>query len=333
MSLYDFGFKKVKNKIKALDAKVVGLQFPEGLKIHATCIADFIKKETGVSIIISADPCYGACDASDKKMQNMVDLLVHYGHTALPLKYECPVLFIEAYSKVDFDECLYKSLELLKPYSKIALATTTQHLNALNEVKDFLEDKGKEVVMKSSKNTRIGQILGCNFSSIKNLEAEAYLFIGGGSFHPLGIKLSTKAPVIVADPYQGEAFTIDDFADRTLRIRFAKIVKAKQAKKLGIIVSSKGGQYRMNLVKEICSELEDNSYIPYVLLMDNVNPTSLMSFTDIDAFVVTACPRIAIDDAKIYKKPLITPKELEIVLGKRKWADYELDEILFHESI
>jgi len=36
---------------------------------------------------------------------------------------------------------------------------------------------------------------------------------------------------------------------------------------------------------------------------------------------------VAIDDANMYKKPLLTPIELEIVLGKRKWEEYKIDEI------
>ena len=41
------------------------------------------------------------------------------------------------------------------------------------------------------------------------------------------------------------------YADRILRIRFARIVKAREVTKWGIIVSSKEGQYRMKLAKEI----------------------------------------------------------------------------------
>jgi 2-(3-amino-3-carboxypropyl)histidine synthase len=31
----------------------------------------------------------------------------------------------------------------------------------------------------------------------------------------------------------------------------------------------------------------------------------------------------------MYKKPLLTPSELEIAIGKRKWEDYEIDEITY----
>lgn len=331
MSLYNMDLKRVVDKINSKNKKVVGLQFPEGLKTQATKVAKYIEKNTDATVIISADPCFGACDVSDSKMKGMVDLIIHYAHTPLPLKYETPVYFVEAFSNIDVKPILKNSIEILKDYSKIGLVTTTQHLHLLNEIKDYLEDNGKEVVLGSSKNTRKGQVLGCNFSSIKNLDADVYLFIGSGSFHPLGVHLFTKEKVIALDPYNNEIREMDEFADKILRIRFARITKAKSAKKWGIIVSSKEGQYRMKLAKDIKKQLEDENLESHILLLDNINPDALLPYMDLDAFVVTACPRIAIDDSKMYKKPLLTPQELEIVLNKRKWENYQLDEILFHE--
>lgn len=332
MSLYDMDSKKVIKKIESINAKNVGLQFPEGLKTQAVAIANKIQKSTNINVIISGDPCFGACDVSDSKMKGLVDLIVHYGHTPLPIKYDVPVLFVESYSKVKVEKSLNESLKLLKNYSKIALATTTQHLHLLDEIKDYLEDNGKEIVIGSSKSTRKGQVLGCNFSSIKNLDAESYLFIGSGNFHPLGIHLFTKSPVIIADPYSGEGRNIGDFADKILRIRFARITKSKEVKKWGILISSKEGQFRIEMAKEIKKILEDEGMEGFLILMDNITPESLMPYMDLGGFIVTACPRIAIDDSQMYKKPVITPQELEIVLNKRKWEDYQLDEILFHEK-
>lgn len=323
--------ERVISKIKSKDARTVGLQFPEGLKMQATKIAKIIEANTEATVIISADPCFGACDVTDSKMKEFVDLIIHYGHTPLPLKYDVPVYFVEAFSNINVKPILKASMEKLKDYTKIALVTTTQHLNMINEIKDFLEDNGKEVVLGSSKNTRKGQVLGCNFSSIKGLDAEIYLFIGSGSFHPLGIHLFTKEKVLALDPYNNEIRDIEEFADRILRIRFARITKAKSARKWGIIVSSKEGQYRMKLAIDIKKQLEDEGMEAYILLLDNINPDALLPYMELDAFVVTACPRIAIDDSQMYKKPIITPQELEIVLNKRKWENYQLDEILFHE--
>ncbi|MDR3223080.1 MAG: diphthamide biosynthesis enzyme Dph2 [Methanobrevibacter sp.] len=329
MSNYNMEMEKVIKQIKKYNAKNIGLQFPEGLKIKSTAIADEIETKTQTNVIISGDPCFGACDVADSKMMDMVDLIVHYGHTPLPLKYKIPIIFIEAYSDIKISEVLKKSLPSLENYSKIAIATTTQHLQVLDEVKDFLEDNGKEIFLKSSKSTKKGQVLGCNFSSIKNLDVEAYLFLGSGKFHPLGIHLFTKAPVIAVNPYTSEISNIKDLADEILRIRFARIVKAKEVNIWGILISSKEGQYRFDLAKEIKKTLEDEGKKAYLILVDNISPDILLPYLNIEGFIVTACPRIAIDDSSMYKKPLITPQELEIVLDKRKWDDYQLDEILF----
>ncbi len=331
MSMYEMDLDKVIRKINSKDAQTVGLQFPEGLKIQATKIARKIEAETDATVIISGDPCFGACDVSDYKMKGSVDLIVHYGHTPLPLKYEVPTVFVEAFSKIDIKKDLEKSLKNLKEYSRIGLVTTTQHLHLLNEAKDFLEDNGKEVILGSSPSTRKGQVLGCNFSSIKDLDVEIFLFIGSGNFHPLGINLFSNTPVLALDPYNNEIRRMDDYADRILRIRFARITKSRSAKKWGILVSSKEGQYRMKLAKEIKKILEDAKMEAYIILVDNVTPDALLPYLELDAFVVSACPRIAIDDSQMYKKPLITPQELEIVLNKREWENYQLDEILFHE--
>ena len=331
MSLYNMDLDRVIRKINSKNIKTVGLQFPEGLKMQAVDIARTIEEECDVNVIISGDPCFGACDVSDYKMKDSVDLIIHSGHTPLPIRYETPTLFIEAFANVDVKKDLEKSLEAIKDYSRIGLVTTTQHLHLLNEMKDFLEDNGKEVVLGSSKSTRKGQVLGCNFSSIKNLDVEAFLFVGSGNFHPLGIYLFTKAPVFALDPYNNELREMTDYADRILRIRFARIVKAREAKKWGIIVSSKEGQYRMELAFNIKKQLNENNMEGFIIMLDNVNPDALLPYLELDAFIVTACPRIAIDDSQMYKKPLITPQELEIVLDKRDWEKYQLDEILFRK--
>ena len=331
MSMYDMDLDKVIRKINSKDAQTVGLQFPEGLKMQAVKIARQIEDETDATVIISGDPCFGACDVSDYKMKGSVDLIVHYGHTPLPLKYEVPTLFIEAFSNIDLKKDLEKCLEELKSYSRIGLVTTTQHLHLLNETRDFLEDNGKEVILGSSPSTRKGQVLGCNFSSIKELDVDVILFIGSGNFHPLGIKLFSNTPVLALDPYNSEIRSMDEYADRILRIRFARITKASTARKWGVIVSSKEGQYRMALAKQLKKTLEDNGMEAYIILADNINPDILLPYLELEAFVVSACPRIAIDDSQMYKKPLLTPQELEIVLNKREWENYQLDEILFHE--
>jgi len=324
---YEFRLPEVIKQIKEMDAKVVGIQFPEGLKIHATGVAEKIENETDATVLISGDPCYGACDVSDTHMEDIVDLIVHFGHIEFPIEYKVPVIFIEAYSKINVLKAVTESLEEIKDYKKIGLVTTIQHLNVLEDIKKILVENGKEVITKKGKGTREGQVLGCNFSAIKDIDADAFLYVGSGNFHSLGIKLFTEKPVFIADPYMNEVRNIDEFTDRILRIRFAKITKAKEARKFGIIVSSKKGQFRLDLAKSLKKLLNKGGKEAFIIMLDNISPDLLLAYMDLDAFVVTACPRVAIDDANMYKKPLLTPKELEIVLDIRKWEDYKIDEI------
>lgn len=329
MTNYQFKVDEIIDKIRDMGAEIVGLQFPEGLKVHATQLSDEIEAKTGVTVLISGDPCWGACDLSDREMEGLVDLLVHFGHTPLPIEYKVPTLFIEASYHLESMEILNESLMLLEGKEKIGLVTTTQHLHLLDDAASFLEENGKQVVMKEGSGTLKGQVLGCNFSSVQDLPVDAFLYLGSGNFHPLGIKLSTQKPVIIADPYLNQARNIDEFADRILRIRFARIIRAKEAQKFGILISSKVGQSRWELAKSLKKMIYKGGKEAYLILLDEINPPSLMPFMDLDAFIVTACPRIAIDDSEMYEKPLLTPHELEIVLGIREWEDYKMDEIKY----
>ena len=99
----------------------------------------------------------------------------------------------------------------------------------------------------------------------------------------------------------------------------------------GIIMSSKKGQLRFDLAIHLKKLIKDHGFDAQILNMDYVSPDLLLPY-DLDAFVMTACPRIAIDDSAMYKKPVLTPDELEIVLGLREWDDYQMDEIIIHDE-
>jgi len=78
---YDFEIENIMEKIKKGNFKLVGLQFPEGLKRSAVKVANEIETKTQAKTIIFIDPTYGACDIklSDAKSLD-IDLLVHFGH-------------------------------------------------------------------------------------------------------------------------------------------------------------------------------------------------------------------------------------------------------------
>jgi 2-(3-amino-3-carboxypropyl)histidine synthase len=264
-----------------------------------------------------------------------VDFAIQIGHTSIPNveNFWIPTLFINAVSTKDVSAVVEKSFPFLEG-KKIGVVTTAQHLHTLKVVENILK-KHNFMPIVSDGDERIfekGQILGCNFTAGTTIadRVDCFLFIGSGNFHPVGLLLSSKKPVIAADPYTNvvKKQELEDLKDTILRQRYGAIANSKNAKRFGILVGTKRGQQRIKLADEIKELLDSFNKKSLIITLDQFSPISLQGFGDIDCFVSTACPRIAIDDYLQYKIPILTPVELEIVLGKRKWEEYMFDQIL-----
>jgi len=336
ISEYSIDIEKVLQTILKNEYRVIALQIPEGLKRETNKIVEFLEHETAANVIVIADPCFGACDIVDSKLKNLdVDFIIHIGHMPLPnLKdFSIPTAFINALSTKNVNVVVRKSLSFLHG-KKIGIVTTVQHIHTLKNVENILR-KHNFIPIKSKGDKRIsteGQILGCNFSAGTTISnrVDSFLFIGSGTFHPLGLLLSSKKPVIAADPYTGavKREELNKLKDTILRQRYGAIALSKDAQSFGILIGLKQGQQRIKLAYKIKSMLDNLDKKSILIAMDNFSPSSLQGFVDIDCFVSTACPRIAIDDYLQYKIPILTPIELEIVLGKRRWEDYDFDQIV-----
>jgi 2-(3-amino-3-carboxypropyl)histidine synthase len=326
---YDLELDDVCQTIEKNKYKNILLQFPEGLKNTATNVKDIIENRTNVNVLISADLCFGACDIPLALASLDIDFLVQFGHMDMPnIKYSLPVMFVEAHSKLDVMAPVKNATKLLT--GKVGLITTAQHIHKLTEVINYLEQQGFETAMgkASGRTAGDGQVLGCDLSSATSISSfvDCFLFIGSGNFHAVGIAIATKKPVIIADPYQNEVRECEEIKDTLMRQRHGAIARARDAISFGIIVGTKPGQTRMNLANDLKMLLEKHEKKAYILVMNQVSPASLKPFK-IDAFVSSACPRIAIDDYLMYDDPILTPIELKIVLGDVKWEDYKFDEI------
>lgn len=320
---YDLDLDRAVELIRKCGAKRVGLQAPEGLKRAMPAIAKQIAEETGAEVIISGDPCFGACDV-DLMLCDEVDLMLHLGHAELG---EGPdrVIFLEARMREDLREAVEKAVQILTA-SKVGVTTTIQHVHKLGQALDVLKMHGI-VGMVGPAGERVkypGQVLGCSYASARVLDVEEYLFIGTGQFHPLGIALATGKRVVIADPVTGEVSEID--TDPMLRRRFGAISRATLAKRFAVLVSKKPGQKRMDLARRLIYLGEARGLEMFLVYLDNIEPDRLLNL-GAEAAVSTACPRVALDDAAKYRIPILTPPEFEVLLGERRWEEYEFDEI------
>lgn len=304
--------------LRARNAKRVAVQLPEGLKRGTAMLAKALRDE-GFDVTICGDACWGACDLALDALAD-ADVLVHIGHT--PVTPEENIIYIPFRQDINPD-ILASSLPALAPYPRIGIVTTIQHAHQTEDMRHWLAEHGITAVIGhgSSRTPQPGQILGCTYAAAKSSDADAYLFVGTGVFHAIGVSLATGKPTFALDPY-GDGGVQEVSADRLLRKRFVQIEKAKTAETFGILLSGKSGQCRKELARCLAALTDKAS----IILIREVSEMQLRNL-GFDAYVNTACPRLALDDQSRFPMPVLSPAEFEIVLGLRSWDDYAIDEI------
>ncbi len=320
---YDLDLERAIEIVKKSGAESVGLQAPEGLKRILPGLAKEIEERTGAEVVISGDPCYGACDV-DMALLDEVDLMIHLGHAELG-EGQDKVIFLEARMPQDLREAVERAVPLLRS-KRVGVTTTIQHAHKLNQALEALKEHEIEGLVGQAEG-RIkcsGQVLGCCYSSARAVDVDEHLFIGTGQFHPLGIALATGKRVVVVDPVTGEVSEIN--TEPMLRRRFGAIARAMDARRFAILVSKKPGQKRMELARHLKALGETKGKEMFLVYLDNIEPDRLLNL-GADAAVSTACPRVALDDAAKYRIPVLTPPEFEVLMGKRRWEEYGFDEI------
>ena len=321
---FDLEEKRLKTEIKKRKPKIVILQLPEGLKAEAPHLASIIE-EAGALPIVSTDPCYGACDLAVSEAKILgADLIVHYGHTPLIVEADVPTVYVEAKAKVSVKEAIQKAIPFLESWSKIGLVTTIQHVHQLDEARNLLLKAGKPVAVGNADQVQhAGQVIGCDFSNARSVseKVEAYLFVGGGRFHAIGVALATGKPTIIADPYEKRAYSVQDEVRKVIKQLWASISEAGEAESFGVLISLKSGQMRLKDAMKIKEKLEQNGLTATLLALREVTSSALMQFPGIDAFVNTACPRLSLDDSQNFRKPLLSLNEALVLLGEMKWEE------------
>ncbi|UCE29125.1 MAG: diphthamide biosynthesis enzyme Dph2 [Candidatus Bathyarchaeota archaeon] len=324
MTKIDFKEEKVKREIERRGAKRVLIQLPEGLKREGPRLGAIVEK-AGAVPFVSADSCYGACDLATLDAESLgVDLIVHYGHSEMMKQERVQTLFVEARATISIKSSVKKAIRLLKNYSNIGLVATIQHTHMLNKARELLLKGGKTVAIGDAGQSKYaGQVIGCDFSNARLIskDVEAFLFLGGGRFHAIGVELVTGKPTIVADPYERRAYPVRDEVVRVLKERWASICKAKEAKAFGVLIGLKTGQKRVRDALRMKRKLEKNGRKATLLSIREITPNVLMQFLGINAYVNTACPRISLDDTLSFRKPVLTYNETLVMLGRKSWEE------------
>ncbi|MBW2988902.1 2-(3-amino-3-carboxypropyl)histidine synthase subunit [Candidatus Woesearchaeota archaeon] len=174
---------------------------------------------------------------------------------------------------------------------KIGLVSSIQFLGSLQDIKKQLA--GRAIIG--------GQVLGCNAKNAEKMQnkVDAFLYIGDGQFHPLGIAIKTKKTVFTFNPISK---TFDKVKEQDIKEykkrKKTALLKFLHSENIGVLVSAKPGQHYG--LKKLWAEEDrlrkkyrDKRF--YTFIADTIDYSQLENFPFIEAWVNTACPRMEED--------------------------------------
>lgn len=219
-------------------------------------------------------------------------------------------LFISARStaKIEIDDAILRKLP-----ERIALVSTIQHLDAIEQVRQRLKELGKKVLdLKGSHSTRKNQVLGCTTFQKEQLRSiDAILYFGTGEFHPKALALRTGKVIHIYNPLAKSYRLVDDKEVESLRKKEkAALTTFLSATRIGILFTTKPGQSQMQFsldsVEGLKQRYPDKEF--YCFLDDTFSQNQLENFPFIECFVNTACPNIPFDEG--FPRPVLNIGQL-----------------------
>ncbi len=288
--------KGVISELKKTRTRRIMVQFPEGLKMKIQDIAKRLENE-GFELVLNVEPVFGGCDVRDFEGKRLgCQAILHIGHSDFGVKSELPVIYWDYSFDVDPIPALEKNFEKLKSYKNIGLFTSIQYVSAMRKVKQFLEKNEKEVfTYKSQKHE--GQVLGCRVFAATSLKdkVDCFLYVGAGRFHPLGVALVTEIPTFSLDLEKNDIIDFQNEKKIYMKKKAWHDVKLKEARVVGITVSWKQGQNRIDEAMRLKKLLESEGKEVHILAFDTVSKEKIMGMK-FDCVVNMVCPRMDDED-------------------------------------
>ncbi|MDN5358885.1 MAG: 2-(3-amino-3-carboxypropyl)histidine synthase [Candidatus Diapherotrites archaeon] len=305
--------ERLESTIKKIEVegKVVAVQIPEGLKQYADRIIDALHKRRAKNVFLFIDPNFGACDLKDGEARKLgADVLIHFGHNRFGriTKTEIPVIYVPITLELDVEKIV---TALKKVEGKIALCTTVQYLPYLKEIKKRLGDK--IVIGRGVLATEEGQVLGCDPGAC-NVDADVNVIITDGIFHGVLARMQTGRRTYILTP-AGKLIDVEPHVDKYIRQREAAKMLAREAKRVGVVITTKKGQMYADVAERVAEVIRKAGVKVDILVCDYFYPEYVEGMP-YDAYVFTGCPRVPIDDYTRFKKPVLTVAEAMEVWGE-----------------
>ena len=310
--------EKIFSTISERNPRSVALDGPDGIIKKIQNCAEKVRDEFNIPVYIIGDTSWGSCDLNIHAAEMLgVDILFNIGHTISMESFGNKVIMVDAFDDIDFSKIAKKcAVELKKKNFKIiSLATISQYIRSMQNVKEVFESHGYEVVIGRGKgHLNDGQVFGCEFYPVYDTKdhVDAYLFLGQSIFHSASIAIVTQKPTFMLDPYFNEYSEISDIARKLEKKTILAVYKAQDAETIGIIIGLKEGQFAKIKALELKRLLEEAGKKILLIAMTEITDERLLSFEGIDAFIQVACPRIGTDN-HFHKPVLSVPQAISLI--------------------
>ena len=299
---------------RTVRGSTVLLELPEGLRRYEAQLASRLE-ECGASVVIRLEPSYGSCETL--ACNSSIDIVVHVGHVPYAIRpiYACRgvrVIYVPVMAELDVEA--KKALSRLVEYvlslgwSSVGLAYVYSYSPHAAYTAGLLQREGVKV--------DASHILGCYFGGLDTREVDGYVVIGS-RFHALGLGLAVHAEkeIILHEPGSDYYTRFTREVIHELQKRYWVAAQAREAKNWGVILGGRGSQCRPVLSTIVVGMLRAMDRRVRIYRSDRLCRQDLDQLSAVDAFVVTSCPRIAIEDLGGYHRPVLVPGELPYALG------------------
>ncbi|KAA0171373.1 hypothetical protein FNF28_00864 [Cafeteria roenbergensis] len=353
-SNYEFEVPKIVARCRKSSARVVALQFPEGLLAYSLVIADILERFTSAEVTVLADVVYGACCVDDLSAEALgADLLVHFGHSCLvpvsATRVPCMYVFVE----ITFDPShLVRTVRgNLDPSERVAILGTIQFAPAVAAAREALQGHFAHVWVPQQMPLSPGEVLGCTSPRLPD-DVTVLVFVADGRFHLESAMIQNPSlRALRYDPY-GKVLTEEGYDTAAMTAaRKRAIDRAKHARRWGVVVGTLGRQGNPRVVDRLRAALAAKGLPVTVVLLSEVFPAKLALMRDVEAWVQVCCPRLSVDwgaafdgedyfpdpaeagaaaaagssagsaapAAKRPPAPLLSPYEAFVALGEAEW--------------
>lgn len=176
---------------------------------------------------------------------------------------------------------------------RVGLLSTVQLVAELPRIAEYLKGHGITAVIG-------GQVLGCDQVAAKRIEkeVEAFLYIGSGKFHPIGVGVKTAKDVFVWHPGEKKLDKLD--AQTLVEIQKRQkgmLAKFLTSERVGVLISTKAGQATVqagfNMILGLEQKYPQKRF--YYFFTETFNFGEMENFPFVQCWINTMCPRIRED--------------------------------------